>query len=142
MPTDKSQAIRIEGLAALQKELRQMGAEFAKQLSTANKDAAEVVASAARSKASGRGGVAAKTAPSIKAQGEQRRSKVTIGGNAYPFAMGAEFGATAYRQFPAWRGSGSGAGYFLYPAIRSTRDEFVEVYERVIDHVARGAFPN
>jgi len=31
--------------------------------------------------------------------------------------VGAEFGSNRYRQFPRWRGSGSGAGYFLFPAL-------------------------
>lgn len=31
--------------------------------------------------------------------------------------VGAEFGSNRYPQFPRWRGSGPGAGYFLYPAL-------------------------
>ena len=39
------------------------------------------------------GGVAAKTAPSIRALAEQRYAKLVFGGARYPFAFGANFGA-------------------------------------------------
>ena len=136
--------VRVEGLADLQRELRKLDSKLPRELRQANLKAAELVATAARSKASSLGGVAAKTAPSIKAAAEQRRSKVTIGGPKYPFAMGAEFGGQGRpttMQFKPWSGRDSGAGYFLYPAIRGTRDEFIEVYERAIDQLMRAAFP-
>jgi hypothetical protein len=138
MAADKSQAVQVRGLAEFQRELRKL--DLAKDLRLANKEAAEVVASAARARA--RGGVAAKTAPSVKAAAEQRRAKVTLGGAAYPFAMGAEFGGQGRpttMQFEPHRGT---QGYFLYPAVRDTREQFIDTYARVLDQLMRRAFPN
>lgn len=136
------EVVRVEGLADLQRELRRLDSKLPRELRLANLKAAEVVATAARSKASSLGSVAAKTAPSIKAAAEQRRSKVTLGGPKYPFAMGAEFGSIEYAQFKPWTGSDSSSGYFFYPAIRGTREEFMATYERALDQLMRAAFPN
>lgn len=139
---DKSQAVRIEGLAEFQRELRQVSSDLPKELKAANLLAAQFVATRARGRAEGLGSVAAKTAPSIKAAAEQRRAKVALGGGAFPFAMGAEFGGKGRpttQQFQPHRGT---QGYFLYPTIRSSRDEFVEVIARAIDQLMHRAFPN
>lgn len=142
MPTDRSQAVRVEGLADFQRELRQLDSKLPRELTAANKKAAELVAEKARGKATSLGGVAAKTAPSIKAAAEQRRSKINIGGARAPWALGAEFGGQGRpttMQFQPHRGR---QGYFLYPTIRDTRDEFMDVYERAIDQLMRAAFPS
>lgn len=140
MPTDKSGAVRIEGLAELQRELKKI--DLATDLKDANKQAAELVASEARSRGHGLGGVAAKAASSVKAAAEQRRSKVTLGGNREPFALGAEFGGRGRpttMQFQPHRGR---LGYFLYPAIRDTREQFIDAYDKAIAQLMRRAFPD
>lgn len=142
--------VRVEGLRDLQRELRAVDTKLPRSLAIANKTAAEYVADRARQRARSQGGVAAKSAPSIRAAGEQRRSKVLLGGPSWPYALGAEFGAKYHPQFKPWRGNqhsegmqpGSGVGYFLYPTIRDTRDDFMDVYERAIDQVMRSAFPS
>lgn len=137
------EVVRVEGLRDLQAELRKI--DLARDLRDANKQAAEVVATAAQARAQGLGGVAAKTAPSVKAAAEQRRAKVTIGSNREPWALGAEFGGGARpttQQFEPWRGSGSSAGYFLYPAVRSTREQFVDAYDKALEQLVRRAFPS
>lgn len=142
MPTDRSQAVRVEGLADFQRELRAVDTKLPRQLSQANKAAAEMVAGRARSRAQSLGSVAAKSAPSIKAAAEQRRSKITLGGPREPWALGAEFGGQGRpttQQFDPHRGR---QGYFLYPTIRDTREEFIDVYARAIDQVMRAAFPS
>lgn len=142
MAADKSQAVRVEGLAEFQRALRDISKEMASELRVANLLAAQVVARSATSKAQGQGGVAAKTAPSIKAAAEQRRSKVALGGAGFPFAMGAEFGGRGRpttQQFKPHLGT---RGYFFYEAVRGTRDEFIEAYARALDQLMRKAFPN
>lgn len=139
---DKSQAIRVEGLAEFQRALRDISKEMASELRVANLLAAQVIERSATGKAHGLGSVAAKTAPSIKAAAEQRRAKVSLGGGAYPFAMGAEFGGKGRpttQQFKPHRGT---QGYFLYPAIRGSRGQFMDVMERAIDQLMRKAFPS
>lgn len=140
MSTDRSEAIQIKGLKELQQELRRL--DFGGELRKANLKAAEVVATSARSRAGGAGGVLRKTAPSIKAAAEQRAAKVNLGGPSYPWAMGAEFGGRGRpttQQFKPWRGP---QGYALYPAIRATKPEFMDVYEKAIEDLFRRAFPD
>lgn len=137
-----TETVRVEGLADFQRELRKLDSKLPRELRVANLKAAEVVASDARSRAASLGGVARKTAPSIKAAAEQRRSKVTLGGPRFPYALGAEFGSIQHTQFKPWTGSDSSSGYFLYPAIRGTRDEFMDAYEDALDQLMRAAFPD
>lgn len=139
MPTDRSEAIQVRGLADFQRELKRI--DLAKDLRLANLGAAELVAGRARGRASGLGGVAAKTAPSIKAAAEQRRAKVVLGGSQFPFAMGAEFGGQGRPTTQQFKPHLGRTGYALYPTVRDSRDEFVDVYERALDQLMRRAFP-
>ena len=88
--------------------------------------------------------MAAKTAPSIRSLAQQTRAQVSLGGGAYPFAMGAEFGSVRYRQFKPWRGSNADAGYFLYPTIRSMGQsgEIERLYMDAVEDAVKGAFPD
>jgi hypothetical protein len=47
-----------------------------------------------------------------------------------------------WNQFRPWRGSGSAAGYWLYPAIRAHNDEIVDEYGDAIDRITKRAFPD
>lgn len=47
-----------------------------------------------------------------------------------------------WNQFKPWRGSGQGAGYFLYPAIREKETEAVEMFGDEITKLAQRAFPD
>lgn len=133
--------VRVEGLREFLSELRRVDAEFPKQIRQANKDVAEAVAVKTRASFSSRAGVAPKVAPSVKSYAQQRSAQIQIGGSRFPFAMGSEFGSVRYRQFPAWRGSDSGAGYSLYPTIRENREEIERTYLQAVDQVTRRAFP-
>lgn len=149
-------SIRVQGLREFNRELKQIDAKFPKAVRLVNKAIADDVASDARSKAQSQGGVAAKTAPSIRALAQQSRAQVAIGGTRYPFAFGAEFGAAhnverntrrgsvlGWNQFQAWRGNDAGAGYFLFPTIREMRrSEVMDRYQRLLTEVVRDAFPN
>lgn len=134
--------IRVTGLDDLRRELRRLGDVWPKELKVANHDAAEIVVTSAQSKAAGLGGVAAKAAGSLRALNQQRAAIVALGGAAYPYAMGAEFGSFRYRQFRPWRGNAGNAGYFLYPAIRGERDKVLDTYEKALDRITKRAFPN
>jgi hypothetical protein len=136
------QPVRVEGLAEFQRALKAMDDKLPRELSKANKAAAEMVATKARAKASAQGGVAAKAAPNIKAAAEQRRSKITIGGPKAPYGLGAEFGGQgrpSTMQFKPHRGR---EGYALYPTIRDTETEFMELYGKALDELTRRAFPD
>lgn len=142
MPTDRSQAVRVQGLAEFQRELKKAGADLPKQLAGANRDAAQVVATQAVSNLTSLGGVAARIAPTVKAAAEQRRSKVTLGGPQHPEAMGAEFGGQGRPTTQQFRPHRGREGYGLYPAVRETEDEFMRTYEQMLGVLMRKAFPN
>ena len=132
-----SAGVKVTGLAELNKALKALGPEVQKELKDANFEVGSMVVDDARSIAHGLGGVAAKVAPSIKATKTQAGAAVSFGGAAYPFAGGAEFGSHRYKQFKPWRGSGSDAGYFVYPAIRQDADEIESTYVERIDALMR-----
>lgn len=140
MPTDRSQAIEVRGLAEFQRELRRI--DLARDLTAANKEAAELVATKARAKAQALGGVAAKTAPSIKAAAEQRRAKVTLGSNREPWALGAEFGGQGRPTTQQFKPHLGRTGYALYPTIRTSGDEFADLLYRALGQLMARAFPN
>lgn len=133
-----SQGVQVEGLNELNRALRGLGgAEMQKELKEAGLEVAKDVTAAARSKAMSVGGVAAKVAPSLKAAGRNTGAGVSMGGSRYPFAGGAEFGSLQYAQFKPWRGSDSGAGYFLYPTIRDKSETIASTYQDAVDELVR-----
>lgn len=142
MAFGKADAIQVEGLKELRQALRDLGPNWPKEMRKANIRSAELVAEEARRKADSLGGVAGKVSPSIKAAGEQLAAKVRWGGSQFPFAAGAEFGSIKYKQFKPWRGSDANAGYFVFPAVRSTRDQLIDVYADAVDELTSRAFPD
>jgi hypothetical protein len=135
--------VQVVGLKELRNELKALEGNFPKELQQANKRAvAEVIIPAAIANASGQsprwGGRAIGT---IRALATATSAAAAIGTSGVPYVLGKEFGSIKYRQFPPWRGSGPGSGYAFYPAIRSTREQFVEVYGQMLDDLTRRAFP-
>lgn len=47
-----------------------------------------------------------------------------------------------WNQFKEWRGNKPGAGYFLFPTIRDSAAEIVEIYGDELDRITRKAFPD
>jgi hypothetical protein len=138
----------VKGLDEFRAELKALGAKWPKQLGQANKEAAEIVADLARTKARSLGGVHRHVAPSIKAAAQARHAVVVGGGAAYDMFLGAEFGAKQYERFPPWRGNQwqpdaiSGVGYMIHPAARESREEVIDVYDDAIRRLAAQAFPD
>lgn len=148
--------VQVEGLKALQSDLKQLDAKLPAELRKVNLSVAQMVAAKAQARATGLGGVAAKSASAIKAAAQQRSATVTLAATAAkPFVMGAEFGAgrnsprhrktgsyVGYNQFKPWLGNGPGAGYFLYPTIRGENQHIVDAYVKRIDELLTQVFPN
>ena len=140
--------IDVEGLDELRAQLREAGgSKLTRELGKANKAGATVVADEARGRAESLGGSAAKGADTIKPSASAKASSVNLGGARAPWMAGAEFGALAFAQFPDWKGNqwspdSGNVGYFLHPAIRDTKDEFLEVYGDAIDDLMARAFPD
>jgi hypothetical protein len=151
-----AQAVRIEGLRELQRDLRALDSKLPAELRKVNLAVAQMVVAKAQAKAAGEGRMAAKAATVLKARGEQRGASVVLANTAsVPFALGAEFGAgrnsprhrttgtyQGYNQFQPWLGSGAGAGYFLYPTIRGESDHIVEAYEKRLAALLARVFPD
>ncbi len=132
--TSRKQYATIEGL---QDFLRDMGVAPA-QMQRAEKVFQTIAAATVYATAKQ---LAAETGPQQVLYGSTLKQMgggmVAYGG--LPGAMGAEFGAIVYAQFPEWRGNKDEAGYFFWPAIREFRDEDMinlwvqEVWEVVQD---------
>lgn len=157
--------VYVQGLREFRRELKRAGEEFPRELRQANRDAAGIVATAARIRAPRGphegGGRVAPLVTSIKAGGTQGRGYVAIGGVRSPHAQVLEFGGSIPRRgrdpslvakARAGRRSFESVGItsrtrvrkqaYLYPAIDAKRDEVVEFYGRAIDRIARRAFPS
>lgn len=149
------QVTRIHDIEGFRKHLKTLDKKWDSDfLKIANKKAAELVAEDAQSKFRSLPGPGAKVAPTVKALSSARAAKVSMGGARTPFAMGVEFGGGLHgkgnptsgggytTQFQPHRGSGAGAGYALYPAIRKNRERIVETYRHTLFELASEAFPN
>lgn len=143
----------------LNRALRGLSREASVELRDASVRIAGKVAADARARADRSGGVAVLVAPTIRAtrdrvpvvrmgsrkrlpprNGKPRRGPNQTIGNVI---WGAEFGSGRYAQFQPWRGSGTGAGYFLWPAVRDDHeyigDEYGDALMAAVDASARKA---
>jgi hypothetical protein len=160
-------AIDVGDLEALRHDLAEVSKDLPRQIRLANKKAAEIMAQTTAAKAHQGTGQQAKLAPTIRAGATQMAGKVVIGSARLPFAMAAFMGSRSRTgwfadnrfsdygpiQFPpwvgnqwdpgeSWDGHASGEPYILGDAIRSSKDQFLEEYTRLIDEVLDRAFPN
>lgn len=152
--------VKVEGLDEFRRELRRLGPEYADDMKDLNHKVGQLIVDRTKAKArmyrgnsqgSGRNlAVLARRAfDNAKASRKQRESSVRIGGARRPYAVGLEFGAKKYRQFPPWRGNQwpstwvpEGVGYVIHPVIRESRQEILDIYGDGLEHVARKAFPD
>ena len=137
----------------LNKALKSLPALAKAELRQASLDIAELVADDARQRARLEGGLGMLVAPSIVAtrdsvprvkEGSAKKLPAHSDGRARTGARqtvgdvmwGAEFGGgrrPTTRQFRPWRGSGSDAGYILYPAVRRNAERTGELYSEALD---------
>lgn len=151
------EGIEVPGLRLFARELKQAGPDLVDELKELNYKVATKVRDAALLRAQGEGPMAARAAGSLRAARQAARAAVFLGNAKTPFALGAEFGSgrnklrmlpneggdrLGWNQFKPWRGSGQGAGYFLYPAIREKETEAVEMFGDEITKLAQRAFPD
>ena len=148
----KSGTVAVRGLDEFRRELKKLAGGATDMLKDANYKVASLVVTGAQSRAdTPMRRVAMST---LRASRSASRAQVT-GGSGIEFFGGAEFGAgrnkprntrrgtvRGWNQFSPWRGSGSGAGYALYPFIRSATDEIVDIYGDEMEKISRAAFPD
>lgn len=127
MARSRNNAIRVEGLKQLQSDIRRtQDAELKKQLRTANKQAAQIVADEAQNLVPRRSG---KLAATIKAKGGQRDAVVRAGtGSRVPYAGPIHFGWTARNIRPQ---------PFMYEAQDKRRGEVIRFYEKAMEDLAK-----
>lgn len=155
MPSINGSGVQVKGLNDFRREVKKLADSGAliNELKDVNFQVASLVVSKAQGHASTKMEIAA--AATLKAGRQAARAVVTGGSAGVPFFGGAEFGAaqnqlrntsrgavTGWNQFKAWRGSGAGAGYFLYPAIRDETDKIVDMYGDAMEKIAGKAFPD
>lgn len=139
-------AIRVEGLRDVQRELRALDGKLPRELTRLNKNAAEIVASRARARGTGYGGIRAAAARTIRAQGQQRYAIVALGNARTPYAAGANFGAYHDRMRVTRRGVQRGWNQFplprdpdwmVYAALEEREREVLAHYERGLAELIR-----
>lgn len=152
-----SEGVEVPGLRQFARDLKDAGPELVNELKDLNFRVATKVKDDAIARASGQGPMAARAAGSLRAAKQAARAAVFLGNAKTPFALGAEFGSQhnkprmlpnegtdrlGWNQFRQWAGSGSTAGYFLYPAIRQDMPEIEAMYGAAVEQIAKKAFPD
>lgn len=141
---DLGGTVAVEGLQELRNSLRRMSRTAPKVMQGANKEVAEEVSDKALKRMRSLGGVHAHAArmKSVRPQARADSASIVIGGAAAKHgpAMGAEFGALQYPQFPRWRGNDEGAGYAVWPTIRAESDRIKATYIDHLETAIRKAF--
>ena len=137
MPRPGAVTITVEGLDELRRDLKQAGDRATgRELQKGLKDAAEIVASDARSNVpygDDRGGHARDT---IKAGATMGSAYVSGGKADNPYYGWLDFGSrNPNKQVGPWAHSGAGpkGGRFIYPAIAANSDALVKQVTKAVD---------
>jgi HK97 gp10 family phage protein len=135
-------SIRVDGLDTLRKQLRAADKALAKELGQAGKEAADIVARAAKPKVPVLTG---RARDSVRATVLKGGGAVKGGGTKAPY-----FGFLDYGNKPrSGAGVGRGdsqtgrpyqpGGRIVYPALAEKRSEVIDQYEALVDRVLRSA---
>ena len=121
-------AIEVEGLKELSRDLKKLDKELLKELKAVNKDAAEVVATEARVLVPVRSG---RLKSSIKASGTQAAGLVRAGKAGVPYTKVIHFGWARHNIKPQ---------PFLYEALDKRKSEVYERYEKQVNELVERTF--
>lgn len=127
--------IQVSGIADVQKALRSVSADLPRELRRINKEAADLVREAARSRAPHRTG---KLRDSIASRAEQRGASVKGGGARVPYFGFIDFGGSVGRNNSVKRPF-IRRGRIIYPAVNDKRDQIIDTYGRNLNQLLRGA---
>lgn len=138
-PVDEG--LKVDGLADLQKALRQIDRDLPRELAVGLAGAAEIVADEARRHVPVLTG---KAKASIKVRKSQRAAALAVGGNKAPWYPWLDFGG---RVGPGRTGPRTGSvqrdvlrgGRYIYPALETKEDAVKAEVDQVLERLARKA---
>jgi hypothetical protein len=128
-------AIRVTGLAELNRALRKVDTDLPKQIRLALNQAAEDVAAGARSTVPKRSG---KAAASYKARSTRTAARVAMGSARAPYAPWLDFGGKTGKGKSVSRPFYK-EGRYLFPALRKQRPQFEQKLLDAVMGVAKDA---
>ena len=135
--------VEVVGLRELLRDVRKVERDLPKSMRAALLPVSQEVLARARSRAGALGGVHRHAARrGLRGGATQNTAWIKLVASTEPTILGAEFGGGAKkttRQFPPWRGSGSDAGYFVYPEIRGSADDVMGHVEDAVNDLIRQA---
>jgi len=124
-----SDMVRMEGFDEARRALKRMeDVDKSRQYKSASKEIAELIVREARGNASTR--MERRAAQTLQPVALEAGAAVRLGrphGTVAP--------VTGWNQFKPWKGSDTGAGYFMWPAIRANADEIVNRYTALFDEL-------
>ena len=131
-------AVRVQGAAQLRRALKKAGADLG-DLTAAHKQAATLVATAARAFAPHRTGALAGT---VRAGATRKTGVVRAGFKAVPYAGPVHWGwPSRPNKARRWRGGPIRPNPFMARAMDATQAQWVPVYETAIDKILTKNFP-
>ena len=134
----------VVGADEFARALRKMDRDLYREMTQANRAIGTMVVKRGRAKAASYSSQAKKASGSMRVASARSGINLSLGGGRWPYALGAEFGALQYAQFPQWRGNqyvswDDGVGYFFHPAIRESQEEVLDLYMQAVADAARKA---
>jgi hypothetical protein len=135
--------VQVDGLNQLLRDVRKVERGLPKSMRKALLPVSQNVFAKAKGRATALGGVHRHAVRrGLRAGATQKTAWIKLVGTREPTIFGAEFGGgrrKTTRQFPEWRGSGGGAGYFVYPTIRGESDNVAREVEQSVEQLLRQA---
>jgi hypothetical protein len=135
--------VEISGLKQLLRDVRRVENDLPREMRQRLIPVSQAVMARARGRAQSLGGVQAHAVRrGLRAGATQNSAWIKLLGTREPTIFGAEFGGgrrKTTRQFPPWRGSGGGAGYFVFPTIRGMSGDITQQLEDAVGDLIRRA---
>lgn len=137
--------VEVDGLKQLLRDARKVENDLPKVMRQSLLPISQSVLSQARQRGQSLGGVQRHAVRrGLRGGATQNSAWIKLAASSEPTILGAEFGGGRRRttqQFPPWRGSGGGAGYFVFPTIRRMSGDVTDRLEdAVVDLLRRAGF--
>lgn len=128
--------VRVDGLKALQKALREIDQNLPKQIRVILNDAATEVIDYAKPKIPTRTG---RARASIKARSSQREVRIAVGGTKAPYYPWLDFGGQGRRNHKPPPRPFLKRGRYLYPGLDARHDQVTEIMSKGLTDLIEAA---